>query len=197
MISCSYSSQLTSLVVCSSLLRLSFVRLIASIGHAELPASAWPDLLPWIFTLSTSRLSAHCETALQVIYHLLDTLVELPAADAGSTNVPQLLELLGKLVQDSDSLDVSVWAVRTLGKLSEWTGEGNSAEVVSSALIYFRSSLTHPPQTTFQALIPSMLAVLARALEAGDKASARSCFDVLEGLTLSVSCPSSRSISQF
>ncbi|ORY60375.1 armadillo-type protein [Leucosporidium creatinivorum] len=154
----------------SDKLRISFSRLISSLAHSELPAFTWPALLPCIFTLSTSATAAHREVALPVIYYLLDTLVVTPPKpeDGMANNVPQLLELVERTVQDAESLSVKVWSVKVLGKLSEFIETKEGAE-----------------SAKYQSLVPAIIAVLGQSLEAHDKESARQCFDVVEGLTLS------------
>lgn len=101
-----------------------------------------------------------------------------------------MLELFQKLLGD-DSMGVRVWTVRALGKVSEFIEVGEDAEIVSlgalrkerapiDASLYFL-------QAGFQALVPGIVQVVSQTLEASDEAGAKSVFEVLEGLTLSVS----------
>lgn len=49
---------------------------------------------------------------------------------AESNSIAQLLDLLSKTLADTESLNVRVWSVRSLGKLAEFIEQGEDAEIV-------------------------------------------------------------------
>ena len=108
---------------------------MSALARIELANGTWPELLPWLWSLSETPNAAHREVALQTIYMLLDTLVVTPSKPGGSiaNHVPQLLELFNKTINDAESLNVRVWTVRALGKLSEFIEQGENTEIVSLA----------------------------------------------------------------
>ncbi|KAI5478132.1 hypothetical protein MNV49_005396 [Pseudohyphozyma bogoriensis] len=150
--------------------RTAATRFVSALARLELPNGSWPELLPWLWGLSTSASAAHREVALQTLYMLLDTLVvteHTPGAGIAG-HIPQLLDLFSKTLVDAESLNVRVWTIRALGKLSEFIEQGETAEI-----------------TAFQSLIPGIVNVLSQSLEANDESSAKSGFEVIENLTLS------------
>ncbi|KAK4047505.1 hypothetical protein OIO90_006147 [Microbotryomycetes sp. JL221] len=149
--------------------RAAATRLISALARIELNNGTWPELLPWLWSLSSASLAAQREVALQTIFMLLDTLVVTPSKPGGSiaNHVPQLLELFNRTLADAESLNVRVWTLRALGKLSEFIEQGETAEI-----------------TAFQSLVPGIIGVLSQTLEADDEVAVKSGFEVLEGLTL-------------
>lgn len=107
---------------------------MSALARIELENGTWPQLLPWLWSLTASPSAAHREVALQTLYMLLDTLAVTPTSPgAGITgNVTQLLELLRKTLGDAESLGVRIWTVRSLGKLSEYIEVGEDPEIVRS-----------------------------------------------------------------
>lgn len=67
---------------------------------------------------------------------LLDTLVVTPSKPGGSiaNHIPQLLDLFHRTLADPESLNVRVWTVRSLGKLSEFIEQGETNEIVRLVL---------------------------------------------------------------
>ncbi|KAK4049598.1 hypothetical protein OIV83_004096 [Microbotryomycetes sp. JL201] len=149
--------------------RAAATRLISALARIELGNGTWPELLPWLWSLASAQDSAQREVALQTIFMLLDTLVVTPSKPGGSlrNHVTQLLDLFNRTLADADSLNVRVWTVRSLGKLSEFIEQGETAEI-----------------SAFQSLVPGIIGVLSQTLEANDEAAAKSGFEVLESLTL-------------
>jgi len=140
--------------------------------------------------MSSSPTSAHREVALQTIFMLLETIAIAPSTPGGSaqSQIPQLLALLTRTLNDPESMGVRVWSIRALGKLSEFLEVGEDAEIVSTfpllATCYVYSP-TFVLQAAFQNLVPSIVNVLSAALEESDEASAKSIFEMIESLTLS------------
>ncbi|KAM0786714.1 hypothetical protein ACM66B_002156 [Microbotryomycetes sp. NB124-2] len=149
--------------------RAAATRLISALARIELGNGTWPELLPWLWSLASAQAAAQREVALQTVFMLLDTLVVTPSKPGGSlrNHVTQLLDLFNRTLADAESLNVRVWTVRSLGKLSEFIEQGETAEI-----------------TAFQSLVPGIIGVLSQTLEANDEAAAKSGFEVLESLTL-------------
>ncbi|GAA5827495.1 hypothetical protein JCM11251_003835 [Rhodosporidiobolus azoricus] len=150
--------------------RAASTRLVSAIAKLELEKGVWPELLPWLWQMSAAPTAAHREVALQTIFMLLDSIAIAPNAPGGNAvnQIPAIIELLSKTLQDPESLAVRVWTVRALGKLSEFLEAGEDKEIAA-----------------FQGLIPGVVAVLQQALEAGDESSAKSVFEFFEGVVLS------------
>ncbi|GAA5927116.1 uncharacterized protein JCM15063_000459 [Sporobolomyces koalae] len=150
--------------------RAAGTRLVSALAKIELDKGVWPELLPWLWQLSSAPTAAHREVALQTIFMLLDTIAIAPSQPGGpaQSQIPQLLQLLTRTLSDPESFNVRVWSIRALGKLSEFLEAGEDAEI-----------------SAFQALIPAIVAVLSTSLEESDEASAKSIFEMIESLTLS------------
>ncbi|GAA6058985.1 hypothetical protein JCM10212_001695 [Sporobolomyces blumeae] len=150
--------------------RAAATRLVSALAKIELQQGVWPELLPWLWQMSSAPTAAHREVSLQTIFMLLDTIAISPSAPGGAaqSQIPQLLELLTRTLADPESLSVRVWSIRALGKLSEFLEAGEDAEIAA-----------------FQNLIPGIVQVLQTTLEESDEGSAKSIFEMLETLTLS------------
>ena len=153
----------------SSQARAAETRFVSALAQIELPNGTWPELLPWLQAVSASTVPAQREVALQALYMLLDTIVTTPASPGASVtgNVAAMLSLLQSSLS-SESIGARVWTIRALGKLSEYIEVGEDREIAA-----------------FQSIIPAIVEVLSISLEATDEASAKSIFEVIEGLTLS------------
>ncbi|GAA6036695.1 hypothetical protein JCM8097_003433 [Rhodosporidiobolus ruineniae] len=150
--------------------RAAATRLVSALAKLELEKGVWPELLPWLWQMSSAPVAAHREVALQAIFMVLDSIAVAPSGPGGgaANQIPALLELFAKTVQDAESLNVRVWTIRALGKLAEFLEAGEDREIAA-----------------FQALIPNVVAVLQQTLEATDEASAKSIFEFFEGIVLS------------
>lgn len=117
----------------SSQARTASARLVSTIARFELDKGVWPELLPWLWNMSSSSTVSHREVALQTTFMLLDSIAIAPtsAGDKPSNQIPALLQLLGKTVADPESLTVRTWSVRSLGKLAEYVEPGEEHEIVS------------------------------------------------------------------
>lgn len=104
----------------------------------------------------------------------LTTTARLPLSTTGSTvegfpeRIEALFNLFKSLLQDPDSGDVSVTAVRTLGIIAQYT-----------------SSVEKKKIPAYQVLIPRMTAVMQQCREASGEQSVR---HLIDGLTHSISC---------
>jgi hypothetical protein len=77
---------------------------------------------------------------------LLDTIAIAPSQPGGpaQSQIPQLLALLTRTLEDPESFSVRVWSIRALGKLSEFLEAGEDAEIVSPfRFVLFRKLLIH------------------------------------------------------
>lgn len=142
--------------------RAAATRLISIIAQLEFEHNSWPDLLPWLWALTSSSLPNQREVALQALYMLLDVIA--------TKQVLQLIQLLASKLNDPESFKVRIWTIRTLGKLSDFIELGENEEIQA-----------------FQSLIPGIVGVIQEALNQNDESAAKSGFEVIEVLTLSVS----------
>lgn len=86
--------------------------------------------MPWLWSLCAAPDASQRESALRTAYELLDLIAVIPTSSS-SHQIPQLLDLLSKTLADAESLNVRIWSVRSLGKLSEFIEQGEDAEIVS------------------------------------------------------------------
>ncbi|BGP17525.1 hypothetical protein JCM10213v2_005558 [Rhodosporidiobolus nylandii] len=150
--------------------RAAATRLVSALAKLELEQGVWPELLPWLWNMSSAPVASHREVALQTIFMLLDSIAIAPSTAGGQpvNQIPALMELLAKTLQDPESLNVRVWSIRALGKLAEFLETGEDKEIAA-----------------FQSLIPGVVAVLQSALDAADESSAKSIFEFFESIVLS------------
>ncbi|GAA5874928.1 hypothetical protein JCM1840_007153 [Sporobolomyces johnsonii] len=150
--------------------RAASTRLVSALAKIELSQGVWPELLPWLWQMSSAPTASHREVALQTVFMLLDTIAIAPSQPGGQAQnqIPQLLELLSRTLNDAESLSVRVWSIRALGKLAEFLEAGEDAEIAA-----------------FQNLIPPIFNVLQQTLDAADEGSAKSIFEMIESITLS------------
>ncbi|KZS87926.1 ARM repeat-containing protein [Sistotremastrum niveocremeum HHB9708] len=145
-----------------AIVRHSIARVIASIAVIELPASTWPELLPFLNQACTSAVSGQREVGIYILYAVLDGVTE-----GFQQHIPSLFTLFGGLLADPESLEVRVTTVRALGTIAQWLDADEKPLIAS-----------------FQALIPSILTVTAQAVEAENEEYCRQIFDIIETLLI-------------
>lgn len=59
---------------------------MSALARIELENGTWPQLLPWLWSLTASPSAAHREVALQTLYMLLDTLAVTPTSPGAGMN---------------------------------------------------------------------------------------------------------------
>lgn len=101
------------------------------------------------------------QIGLYTLYCILDTIV----VGDFTSQLPQLLELFQRTLNDPENLGIRIITLRALGKIAEYI-DGEDKEQVAAV----------------QALVPNMVSVLGQALEAGDADGVKHGFDVLETL---------------
>ena len=69
--------------------------------------NTWPTLLPWIQETCMSATVTHREIGVFVLYSVIEAIM-----DSSTSTIPQFLQLFEKLLQDPESNDVRVTAVR-------------------------------------------------------------------------------------
>lgn len=148
--------------LCRKLVRHSSARVIAAIASIELPLGQWTALLPLIDRCCKSSAVHERELGTFVLFTVLESIVE-----GFQEYVPQLFSLFETLLQDPQSAEVRVTAVRALGVIAQYISADEKSEIKS-----------------FQSLIPAMIAVIQQCLEGGDEQGARQLFDVFETLLI-------------
>ncbi|KAL5537253.1 hypothetical protein ACEPAF_1076 [Sanghuangporus sanghuang] len=146
----------------SKLTRHAEARVIAAIAAIELPLQQWNDLLPLINRCCTSPQVQERELGIFLLFTVLESIVE-----GFSQHVRELFNLLQQLLQDPESAEVRVTAVRALGVLAQYIDAEEKDQI-----------------RAFQQLLPAMITVLQHCLDTGDEASARHLFDVFETLLI-------------
>lgn len=115
--------------------RAAATRFVSALARIEMPEATWPELLPWLWGLTSSPTATLRELALQTIYVLVETIIMTPASKGAGIDghVLFLLDIFRRLLGD-ESLAVRIWVVRALGKASEYIETGEDAEIVSCLL---------------------------------------------------------------
>lgn len=144
-----------------SSVRSSVAQVIGAVASAELPAGAWPQLVPTVVEQVRKGRPEQKVSALSLLYVLLDT---LPVEDSWGMTEPEVASLLASMLVDPDSLDSRVLSVRGLGKLEE-TADAVTEQVYS--------------------LFPAMVQVLHQALEAANEQGVKQILEVLDMFFLS------------
>lgn len=86
----------------------------------------WPALLPFLYQAAQSPQASHRETAIYVLFSLLDAV-----ADSFQQSLPQLFKLFSTSLVDRESAEVRITTLRALGKIAEYIDSSDKADVVS------------------------------------------------------------------
>ncbi|KAH8108280.1 ARM repeat-containing protein [Phellopilus nigrolimitatus] len=146
----------------SKLVRHSAARVIAAIASIEMPLNQWPDLLPLINRCCTSQQVTERELGVFLLFTVLEAIVE-----GFQEHIHALFALFEQLLQDPQSADVRVTAVRALGVIAQYIGADEKPEV-----------------RAFQHLLPAMINVVQGCFDSGDETGIRQLFDVFETLLI-------------
>ncbi|KAK4096515.1 ARM repeat-containing protein [Parathielavia hyrcaniae] len=134
-------------------------RLVAAIAAIDLEEGEWPDLIPALFTLSSSSEVSQREVGSYIIFSLLE---ENPTSFAD--HIPKLLEIFGHTLRDPQSADVRV----------------NSMMSIGAMLLMFEPLEDEESVATLQTLIPPMVDVLKDAVQSGDDEKTGQAFEVFQ-----------------
>ncbi|CAE6460527.1 unnamed protein product [Rhizoctonia solani] len=150
----------------ASIVRHTIARVISAIAQYELQGGSkqvtWPELIPWVESACVANTAAHREVGVYVLFTIMDSLM-----DEITERLSTFFNLFGNLIRDPESAEVRVTSVRCLGQIAQYIDSHQKDEIKQ-----------------FQALIPSMINVLADCLERGDEEGARHGFDVFETLLI-------------
>ena len=122
-------------------------RVVAEIARKELPSNAWPSLLPWLYQSAEAPAASQRLVALLVLFMVLETFVDGGAAL--TSQLPRIMGVFAKSLQDPESLEVRVTTVRALGKVAENLETEDSADLAA-----------------MQSAVPQMVHVLQQCLDA-------------------------------
>ncbi|EGG06329.1 uncharacterized protein MELLADRAFT_43549 [Melampsora larici-populina 98AG31] len=145
-----------------SLTRHAISRVVAEIAELELPERTWPELLNFLIAATDSSVATEREISVFTLHAMMDTIVS-----CFPEHLPQIYALFSKTLQDPESLAVRVSTLQALGRVAEYIELDEESSI-----------------TTFQSMIPQMLAVIGQTMEANDEASAKIGFDTLETLLI-------------
>ncbi|KAK7735508.1 hypothetical protein SLS63_003978 [Diaporthe eres] len=134
-------------------------RVIAAIASLDLDDSAWPDLIPSLFTLASNSDVSHREVGSYIIYAILD---ENPTHFA--EKVRDLLSLFSNTIKDPQSADVRVNTVMSIG----------------AVLMLVEPEEDEAAVTAVQQLISPMVNVLKDAVESNDDEKSKQSFEVFQ-----------------
>ena len=114
-----------------TIVRHSIARVIAAIASIELPLNNWDALLPFLSEACISNQVNARATGIFILFTLLENSTE------GFVNyMDSLYTLCGKLLNDPESLEVQVTAVRTLGTLAQYIEIDEKDQIVRSSIFH-------------------------------------------------------------
>jgi hypothetical protein len=147
-----------------SLVRHALARAVSAIADIELGTTPpqWPDLVPTLYQAAASPNKTHRETAIYVLYSLLDTV-----ADSFESELKQLFQLFTQTLGDPESGEVRITTLRALAKVAEYISVEDKHDIKA-----------------FQDLIVPMLQVLQQAVNDDDEQGVKYGNDVFETLLI-------------
>lgn len=122
----------------------------------------WPTLLPALYSAAASPQVSHRETAIYVLFSILDTV-----AESAGAHMKELFPLFAKSLVDPESSEVRITTLRALGKVAEYI-EGDAKHDIKA----------------YQELILPMLRVIQQAVNDEDEQGAKYGFDLFETLLI-------------
>lgn len=147
-----------------AVMRNALARVIAEIARKELPHNAWPALLPWLYGSAESPDATQRQTAMLVLFIVLETFVDTAAL---KSELPRIMSLFAKGLQDPESLEVRITTVRALSKVAENLESDDQADL-----------------SAMQSAVPQMVEVLQQCLDASHTEGVRQILDVFENLCM-------------
>ncbi|KAL7421107.1 hypothetical protein Q5752_003991 [Cryptotrichosporon argae] len=148
----------------ASIVRHALARTVSAIADIELTVTPpqWPDLMPGLYGAAQSADVTHRETAVYVLFSLLDTI-----ADTFEAELQTLFKLFSTSLLDPQSGEVRMTTLRALAKVAEYITAEDKHDVKA-----------------FQELIVPMLKVLQQAITDGDDEGVKHGYDVFETLLI-------------
>ena len=148
----------------SSIVRHALARAVSAIADIELTVQPvqWPTLLPGLYEAARSPTASHRETAVYVLFSLLDTV-----AESFENNLKTLFQLFSTTLVDPESNEVRITTVRGLAKVAEYISTDDKHDIKA-----------------FQDLIVPMLNVTQQAITDGDDEGVKYAYDVFETLLI-------------
>lgn len=139
-----------------NLVRHSIARVVSVIAKHDIPAGHWKELLEFLYTCCQSEFVGHREVGMYV----LETLVETISAELRN-HLPQLMMLLGKTIEDPNSMAVRISTIQLIGGLVQQLETNAEVELVKST-------------------VPTIIRILNECLENNQEEYAIKIIDVLE-----------------
>lgn len=147
-----------------SIVRHALSRAVSAIADLELTVqpSQWPTLMPGLYQAAQSPEKTHRETAIYVLFSLLDTV-----AESFESHLKDLFKLFATSLMDPESAEVRMTTLRALAKVAEYITTDDKHDIKA-----------------FQELIVPMLKVLQQAITDGDDEGVNHGYDVFETLLI-------------
>ncbi|WVN87970.1 uncharacterized protein L203_103167 [Cryptococcus depauperatus CBS 7841] len=144
----------------SSIVRHAQAQAVAAIADIELTVNPpqWPTLMPGLYQAAGASDKAHRETAIYVLFSVLDTV-----AESFESHLPNLFKVFSVSLVDPESAEVRITTLRALAKVAEYI-EANDKHDVKA----------------FQDLIVPMLKVLEQAIKDDDSEGVKHGYDAFE-----------------
>lgn len=145
-------------------MRHALARAVSAIAELELTTSpvTWPTLLPGLYEATRSPERTHRETAVYVLFSLLDTVFDSLDAQHGP-----VFDILSTTLRDPESGEVRMTTLRGLAKVAEYISTDEKAKIKA-----------------FQELIVPMLQVTQQAITEEDDEGVKHAYDVFETLLI-------------
>ncbi|KIR63961.1 hypothetical protein I312_103764 [Cryptococcus bacillisporus CA1280] len=144
----------------SSIVRHAQAQAVAAIADIELTVTPpqWPTLMPGLYQAAGSADKAHRETAIYVLFSILDTV-----AESFESHLQSLFKVFSVSLVDPESAEVRVTTLRALAKVAEYIEPSDKHDIKA-----------------FQDLIVPMLKVLEQAIKDGDDEGVKHGYDAFE-----------------
>ena len=148
----------------SSIVRHALARAVSAIADIELTVKPvqWPTLLPGLYEAARSPNKSHRETAVYVLFSLLDTV-----AESFESEMQTLFQLFATTLGDPESGEVRMTTLRGLAKIAEYISTDDKADIKA-----------------FQNLVVPMLKVTEQAIKEDDDEGVKHAYDVFETLLI-------------
>ncbi|KAL8704513.1 MAG: hypothetical protein Q9201_002322 [Fulgogasparrea decipioides] len=143
------------------LLRHASARVITAIAKIDFQDGQWPDLFDILVQAAGSQNPRHREVGTYILFTSIEAMGENVTA-----KIPQLLEVFGKTIGDTQSAEVKI----------------NSMLGLSRIAILVDSEDDEASLQKVQDLIPQMVVILKQAIDAGDEDRTTQCFEVFQTL---------------
>ena len=145
----------------SSLVRHASSRLVGAVAKVDLDDGEWPELPGFLQQAATSSKKEERAVGVYLLFSILETM-----GDGFTAKFKDLFTLFSKTIQDPESIEVRINTMLALSKMA----------------MVIDSEEDQPSVKAYQAIFPSMVAVLKGAIDSRDEERTMQAFEVFQTL---------------